>query len=54
MIIVALQVDDASGFVECDAPEDVVEGRVRRHARNDGTERIQKVGPESIDLFDHL
>ena len=50
MIIVALQVDDASGFVECDAPEDVVEGRVGRHAGNDGAKGVQEVGAEPVDL----
>ena len=52
MVVEPLQVDDAPGLVEGDAPEDVVEGGVRRHARNDGAERIQKVGSESIDLLD--
>ena len=40
MVVVALEIDDASRFVERDAPEDVVEGRVGRDAGDDSAERV--------------
>ena len=50
VVVEPLEIDDASGFVEGDAPEDVVESRVGRHARDDGSEGVQEVGAESINL----
>ena len=50
MVVVSLEIDDSSGFVKRDAPEDVVEGRVGRDAGDDGAKRVEEIGSESIDL----
>ena len=50
VVVEPLEVDGSPGLVQRHAPEDVVESRVGRDARDHGPERVQKVGSESVDL----
>ena len=52
MVVVSFEVDDPSRLIQGDTPEDVVKSGVGRDPRDDGSERVDKVGTESVDLFE--